>query len=141
MIFAAPQLRITGGGNHRGVVGRQNRTRIIDRRVEACGLEALAQGAVAGDAAGQNDRLRLMTPHRFTDAGEQRTDDLVLKTRHQIDDDFTRRFAFRQRLDLLLADVAQHGGLQAAEAEVETHRIHARDREDQFSRPRVALLC
>src|SRR5829696_10418229 len=96
-----------GGGDHRGVVGREV------ARGEVGGhaylppqlARSLAQGLVAGDAAGDDERPRAVLPGEPFGRADERADDHTLEARGQILDRLRRLFALGHRLQPRLADV------------------------------------
>jgi hypothetical protein len=76
----------------------------------------------------------MMSAHSLPYPLEQRPNYVILEARGKIED-YLRRIPFGRRFDVPLSHKAQNRGLQAAKAEVETGRIHARQRKNEL-RPR-----
>ena len=104
-----------GGGDHRGVVGRQRQAREKCRHFAlfAALLHVGAQTAVRRHAAGHADALRAVAPRRREQALHERVYDDALKARGGVGDVLVRE------RPLVRPHLTEHRGLQAAEAEIE----------------------
>ncbi len=128
----------------RSAAGKKNRrpVEIFSRR---------SQAAVAGDAARDDDRLRIHLLRSSGSPSQQLLNDGVLKARQQIESAFgccgqpLLKRGLMQRAPRgnfllharLLFGPAQHGRLQAAEAEIEFVSLHLGER--KFNGPAIAV--
>ena len=107
------------GGDHRAVVGAEHGRRREDRHRRA-GDERLAQRAVGGDAAGEQQAAGALAQRGLRGLLRQHVDDGRLERGGHV--------GHRRRLAGFAADGVQDGGLEAAEAEVVAALSQARGR-------------
>src|SRR5215213_3347435 len=102
------------GGDHRGVVGREVARGEVGGHAEPPPqlARSLAQGLVAGDATGDDERAGAVLRREPFGRADERADDDALEARGQTLDGLRRLFAIGDGLEPRLADVLRDGGLQ-----------------------------